>query len=810
MLQSFFQRNFRFQLIAPTTLALVFIIGGGIIFSAVMQNASNKSLNLQVKESFDETNNTIDNDMLGLSEELDKKLKSMRDKVSSSLSKSSATALAKTADVVQDKMNTVRKQSGNDLVQLMALVAGDAVLTKNFAQLNTYVRNAHQNPDLTFIFYLDKNKKPLTRFLNRKNEKLKSLLPKGRPDINKIIEAAGNDPDILTISQDIKSEGSVIGSVTAAIDMTKAREHAAEMRHEFDLLVENNGKQTATIVDQEAKIIIDDLHTVVSQVREAVSDNSNSTLAKITDSSKKLSDKSRNYSALGAIVGFFLVFFILLANARSILKLLGGEPAQMVELASEIADGNLKDRGKNSAPVGSLQASLNEMTSRLRSLIANIVMEGRTLAGTSTELALSAEDMARGAEQSSAKADTVAAATEEMSANMATVTAASEQAAQNVTVMATAMEEMSKAIQEIAGNTTDASNMTTEAVGYAKSSTQKVNLLGKAALEISKVTEVITEISEQTNLLALNATIEAARAGEAGKGFAVVANEIKELAKQTSEATSEIKNKIESIQSSTDETVTDISKINSVIESVNEIVSTIASAIEEQSATASDISDNVNNTANGISEVNENVSQASMVAGEIAKDITEVSQVSQEAKQGSLRLQENAEELNQIAATINRETGRFDLGDQVKGQSTSRDTNRPIMRWNQGLSVGLNSIDEQHKRLIDLINKLFYEMNSGNGKQAVSGALAKLIQYTETHFGFEEDLFDKHGYKEREAHKKIHKKLVAQVMDFQKQFNSGDKDISIDLLDFLKDWLIKHIQGTDTKYVPFLKEKGVS
>ena len=75
------------------------------------------------------------------------------------------------------------------------------------------------------------------------------------------------------------------------------------------------------------------------------------------------------------------------------------------------------------------------------------------------------------------------------------------------------------------------------------------------AQSISKVTEVITEISEQTNLLALNATIEAARAGEAGKGFAVVANEIKELAKQTAEATKEIKTKIEGIQTSTSDIV---------------------------------------------------------------------------------------------------------------------------------------------------------------------------------------------------------------------------------------------------------------
>ena len=111
--------------------------------------------------------------------------------------------------------------------------------------------------------------------------------------------------------------------------------------------------------------------------------------------------------------------------------------------------------------------------------------------------------------------------------------------------------EMTSTINEIARNSEKARTITHESASRAQDVAVKVNALGNAAQEVGNVTETITEISAQTNLLALNATIEAARAGEAGKGFADVANEIKELARQTAEATLEIKGQIEGIQNST-------------------------------------------------------------------------------------------------------------------------------------------------------------------------------------------------------------------------------------------------------------------
>ncbi len=110
-----------------------------------------------------------------------------------------------------------------------------------------------------------------------------------------------------------------------------------------------------------------------------------------------------------------------------------------------------------------------------------------------------------------------------------------------------------------------------------------------AANEINKVTETINEIADQTNLLALNATIEAARAGEAGKGFAVVANEIKELAKQTTEATREIKQRIDGVQESSNKTISAINSITTTITNSSDVVSGMAAAVEEQAVTTQEI-----------------------------------------------------------------------------------------------------------------------------------------------------------------------------------------------------------------------------
>ena len=309
--------------------------------------------------------------------------------------------------------------------------------------------------------------------------------------------------------------------------------------------------------------------------------------------------------------------------------------------------------------VGEMATWFNTFLDNLQTLIKDIAVNSETLSSASTELSAISQQMAAGAEQTSGKSSTVASAVEEMSTNTASVAAAMEQAATNLGMVATATEQMTASVGEIAQNSEKARIITSEAVTKTQGTSQKVTALGSAAQSISKVTEVITEISEQTNLLALNATIEAARAGEAGKGFAVVANEIKELAKQTAEATMEIKNQIEGVQGSTRETVTDIGEISEVIQKVDEIVGNIAASVEEQSAATQDIAGNIAQASSGVQEVNSTVAQSSDATASITRDIAEVNQASSEMTTSSGQVNMSAEELSGLAEQINGMVGKF-------------------------------------------------------------------------------------------------------------------------------------------------------
>ncbi len=308
-----------------------------------------------------------------------------------------------------------------------------------------------------------------------------------------------------------------------------------------------------------------------------------------------------------------------------------------------------------------LSAYTRSFVSSVRTLVKDVHGNSENLNSSSQGLAEVSDQIHDGSIDSAKRADAVAAAAEEMSSNMTSVAAATEQASANLNVMTTATEEISSTVDAIQHSTKNAKAITSDAVVQAADISEKVDALGSAVLDVGKVTETIAEISSQTNLLALNATIEAARAREAGKGFAVVANEIKDLAKQTADATGEIKERIEGIQASTDVTVTGIRKITDIITQIDTIVSGVAVSLDEQSATMTELTANIVQAGEGISEVSENVAQSSSVSQQISVDISEVNNAVGEITTGTGEVQQNADELRLLSQSLKKLIEKFNI-----------------------------------------------------------------------------------------------------------------------------------------------------
>lgn len=361
-------------------------------------------------------------------------------------------------------------------------------------------------------------------------------------------------------------------------------------------------------------------------------------------------------SLLAVFIGIGTAFFI----KQSVFSQLGSDPADIADITNNIANGNLAvkfDPAKNKG----VYKDMKHMAENLSHMLRAITEDVQTLTTSSTQLSAISEQITTNSGQTTERSNNVAASAEEMATNMNSVAAATEQTSASIQMIVAAAEEMSATINEISANTAKGSETTSRAVETAKQVSLKVDALGNAAIEISKVTDTIADISEQTNLLALNATIEAARAGEAGKGFAVVAGEIKALAQQTADATKEISKKISGVQATTNESVAAIETIVKIINEVNDIVTTVAAAIEEQATATQEIANNVTQASQGVQEVNENINQTSAVAAEVTKDITQVSNATEEMNQGSRQIYISAGELSRLAENLNAMVTKFQL-----------------------------------------------------------------------------------------------------------------------------------------------------
>jgi methyl-accepting chemotaxis protein len=322
-----------------------------------------------------------------------------------------------------------------------------------------------------------------------------------------------------------------------------------------------------------------------------------------------------------------------------------GSMQKTVDVLRYTADGDLRKRvdvdTKDEA--GQMGDALNHTLDRISDAIREIGAAASQLTIASDEFSNTSQQITANSEETSTQARVVSTATEQVSQNLQTVASGSNQ--------------MAITVKDIAQNAQEAAKVAAKAQRTAEETNHIVSKLGESSAQIGKVIKVITSIAQKTDLLALNATVEAARAGEVGAGFAVVANEVKELAKQTAQATEEISQKIEAIQTDAKSAVEAIANISGVINKVNEISMSIATAVEEQSATTTEMSQNTVQAAHG--------------AEDVAHNIAGVAQAAEDTAKGASQSQKASKELSRMSGRLRELVGQF----RVDGQTSSNRKN---------------------------------------------------------------------------------------------------------------------------------------
>lgn len=229
------------------------------------------------------------------------------------------------------------------------------------------------------------------------------------------------------------------------------------------------------------------------------------------------------------------------------------------------------------------------------------------------------------------------------------ISRSSRETLHNVESVATASEQLSASVNEISGQVTEASDKANSAAQTAHQASAIIRQLSQSSERIGEISQLINTIADRTNLLALNAAIEASRAGESGKGFAVVAQEVKDLARQTAEATDEIGRQIANVQEMTRRAVTAIEGTTAGIDDLDGITARIASAVSQQSSSTSEISRHMQHAAEHTRSVNEIITQ-------LAEAVSETNDAVTQTLEAAGELSRQAELLNQKVEDYMSET----------------------------------------------------------------------------------------------------------------------------------------------------------
>jgi twitching motility protein PilJ len=321
---------------------------------------------------------------------------------------------------------------------------------------------------------------------------------------------------------------------------------------------------------------------------------------------------------------------------------------QMLDVVTKAAAGNLTVRANVTAgDMGVLGDSFNVMLEDLGSLIAKVSRVIQGVGVSTSEIQVSAEQMARGAEDQALQIANATSAVEEMAVSIRRVAENADSAAGTSNQASSVASEGGVAVRDTIEHILKVRETVQEAA-------DRIKALGESSLEIGEIVKVINNIANRTNLLALNANIEAAKAGEAGKGFAVVADEVRKLADQSSKASNDIALLIQGIQGDTSDAVR-------AMENTTKDVGESVKIAERSGRALESIVDAVSRSSELISDISLAAKQQAKASDGVVQSMMTISKISKQTASGAFQTTSAGRELLQTTEELKNSVSAFKL-----------------------------------------------------------------------------------------------------------------------------------------------------